>query len=201
MGISTGSKSGSAKSEINVTPLVDIVLVLLIIFLVTMPIMMKQVMLKVPRKLQDNEELKDKPEKTYTILVCPGTARCGVGDVVISDGEKDQPPIRINELGSAIKPIVDGMKNEKLIFVDYCDHVTWDKVVASMDQILSVAKMTDDVQAGSKNIPDIKIALKMREKRPNGKDDEDYAVDNPTDGCPCDVDANGLHPCGGAAAP
>src|SRR5579862_3324087 len=148
MGISTGSKSGSARSEINVTPLVDVVLVLLIIFLVTMPIMMKQVMLKVPRKLLDTEEQPKTSDKTYTILLCSGTMRCGPGDIIISDGEKETTGIKMGELGSTLKPIVDSMKNEKLIFVDYCDHVTWDHVVSSMDQILSVAKMTDDVQAG-----------------------------------------------------
>jgi biopolymer transport protein ExbD len=193
MGISTGSKSGSARSEINVTPLVDIVLVLLIIFLVTMPIMMKQVMLKVPRKLQDNEE-QAKPEKAYSILVCAGMQRCGAGDVIISDGEKEQPAVPLAQLGAQLKPIVEQMKNEKLIFVDYCDKITWDKVVASMDQILSDAKMTDDVQAGSKNIPDIKIALKMREKKASG---QGFLVDQ--EGCPCDADAGGLHPCGAGA--
>ena len=57
MGISTGGSKGRQRSEINVTPLVDVVLVLLIIFLVTMPIMMKQVSLDVPRKLNENEQL------------------------------------------------------------------------------------------------------------------------------------------------
>jgi len=41
MGISAGGGDRSApKSDINVTPLVDVVLVMLIIFLVTTPIMM-----------------------------------------------------------------------------------------------------------------------------------------------------------------
>jgi biopolymer transport protein ExbD len=199
MGISAGgSKSGSARSEINVTPLVDIVLVLLIIFLVTMPIMMKQVMLKVPRKLQDNEELSKTPEKSYSILVCAKTARCNPpgttpGDVVISDGEKDQAPIALTQLGTQLKPIIDGMKNEKLIFVDYCDHVQWGVVVESMDQILSIAKMHDEVETASKNLPDIKIALKMRDKKGEGGG---FSVDH--DGCPCDQDPNGLHPCASA---
>jgi biopolymer transport protein ExbD len=44
MGMSSGSGGGTSKtvaSEINVTPLIDVLLVLLIIFHVVMPIMIK----------------------------------------------------------------------------------------------------------------------------------------------------------------
>ena len=47
MGMGGGGKPNSVKSEINVTPLVDVVLVLLIIFLVTMPVVMRTVTLEV----------------------------------------------------------------------------------------------------------------------------------------------------------
>jgi len=56
MGMSAGGGSNkSVKAEINITPLVDVVLVLLIIFMVLVPIMMRQVVLEVPRKIQDDE--------------------------------------------------------------------------------------------------------------------------------------------------
>jgi biopolymer transport protein ExbD/biopolymer transport protein TolR len=54
MGMQIGGKGG-IKNDINVTPLIDVVLVLLIIFLVTMPIMMRTITLEVPRKLESNE--------------------------------------------------------------------------------------------------------------------------------------------------
>ncbi len=54
MGISTGG-SGGPKHDINVTPLVDVVLVLLIIFLVAMPILIRHITLEVPRKLEADE--------------------------------------------------------------------------------------------------------------------------------------------------
>ena len=50
MGMSSGGNKNSVQSEINVTPLIDVLLVLLIIFLVVMPIMMKMETLQVPRK-------------------------------------------------------------------------------------------------------------------------------------------------------
>ena len=39
MAFSTGNDSGGPMSEINVTPLVDVMLVLLIIFMITAPLM------------------------------------------------------------------------------------------------------------------------------------------------------------------
>ena len=54
--MAASQKSDGMMTEINITPLVDVVLVLLIIFLVTMPIMMKQVTLEVPRKADTNIE-------------------------------------------------------------------------------------------------------------------------------------------------
>jgi len=54
-------KPGSAKSEINVTPLVDVVLVLLIIFMVVTPLLHRGVAVELPRtahhvKKQDTGE-------------------------------------------------------------------------------------------------------------------------------------------------
>src|SRR5258708_927965 len=45
-----GVTTGKARSDINVTPLVDVVLVLLIIFMVMTPSLLKQMELTVPEK-------------------------------------------------------------------------------------------------------------------------------------------------------
>ncbi len=164
MGISTGSKSGAARHEINVTPLVDVVLVLLIIFLVTMPIMMKQVTLEVPRKADLEHEDVSALGKQVSILVK------GAGDVLVSDGEKETS-VKLIDLAVTLRPILDTIKNEKLVFVDYCDPVPWNQVVSTMDQIRSIAHDRDH--------DEIKVALKMRDKDPQtGKPIVDEA------GCP-----------------
>ena len=50
MAMSTGSGAGGGTlAEINVTPLVDVMLVLLIIFMVTAPLMMSQVPITLPK--------------------------------------------------------------------------------------------------------------------------------------------------------
>ncbi len=48
MAFSTGRPRGTAMAEINVTPLVDVMLVLLIIFMVTAPMMQEGVNVKIP---------------------------------------------------------------------------------------------------------------------------------------------------------
>jgi biopolymer transport protein TolR len=49
MGISSGGGSGSPICEINITPLVDVMLVLLIIFMITAPMMNRGVELDLPK--------------------------------------------------------------------------------------------------------------------------------------------------------
>ena len=64
MGMSVGPADGGGDDEvmsaINTTPLVDVMLVLLIIFLITIPVVTQQVNLTLP--VISNEALETKPE-------------------------------------------------------------------------------------------------------------------------------------------
>ena len=60
MAMSTGDNSGGPMSEINVTPLVDVMLVLLIIFMITGPLMSHRITVTLPTanpKTTDNEHV------------------------------------------------------------------------------------------------------------------------------------------------
>lgn len=57
MGFDVGAKKGSVRPSMNVTPLVDVVLVLLIIFMVITPMMTKQFLVNVPEKENPDEPL------------------------------------------------------------------------------------------------------------------------------------------------
>jgi biopolymer transport protein TolR len=62
MAMSAGGGRGGIKSDINVTPLVDVVLVLLIIFMVVTPMMQQQgKAVALPRAAQVEKEAKDNP--------------------------------------------------------------------------------------------------------------------------------------------
>ncbi len=63
MSMSVGSpdeEEGAAISEINTTPLVDIMLVLLIIFLITVPVIQKMANVEIPKAV--NIPTQTKPE-------------------------------------------------------------------------------------------------------------------------------------------
>jgi biopolymer transport protein TolR len=66
MGMSTGPSTG-IKNEINVTPLVDVVLVLLIIFMVITPMLQRGKSVTLP-KAQNIEKEKKGPEQDPLIL-------------------------------------------------------------------------------------------------------------------------------------
>jgi len=59
MGMAVGGKKGSVKSDINVTPLVDVVLVLLIIFMVITPMLQRGKDVHLPQSKTADEENKD----------------------------------------------------------------------------------------------------------------------------------------------
>ncbi len=59
MAFSSGNESGGPMAEINVTPLVDVMLVLLIIFMITTPLMTNKTQITLPEaNLQKKEEAK-----------------------------------------------------------------------------------------------------------------------------------------------
>src|SRR5476649_1476485 len=61
MAMNTGTNDeGSAMSDINVTPLVDVTLVLLIIFIITVPVIVQQIRIELPKAT--NLPTQTKPE-------------------------------------------------------------------------------------------------------------------------------------------
>lgn len=151
MGMSSGGNKGGVSSEINVTPLIDVLLVLLIIFLVVMPIMMKMEKLTIPRKLDDQNEQPDPNSTLINVKVKVDTF------IVYNEGNEDQL-IQESELRSKLSDRLEKMKAgaEKVVFVDFEDGVPWATAVKTMDTIRSLA--TDA------NHDDVKVALKVREE-------------------------------------
>ena len=140
MSFSTGGGRNSVKSEINVTPLVDVVLVLLIIFLVTMPILMRELDLEVPRKSEELVEVE--PEAQVVVEVA-------------SDGTIKLNGIETGKFDLAEK-IASSLKNrrDKIVFVGFDDELKYGEAVQIMDLV-----------KGAKE-EERKIALKMKDDKP-----------------------------------
>jgi len=151
--MSTGNNKGGVQSEINVTPLIDVLLVLLIIFLVVMPIMMKMETLEIPRKITDTEA----PDPNATMLTIKVKAS---GDLVFIDNDKETS-ILAEDLMRTLRPKLEAAMQrgaERVVFVDFEDGVLWANVVSTMDSVRSLAS---DV-----NHDEVKVALKLHEDKP-----------------------------------
>jgi biopolymer transport protein ExbD len=92
MGMSKGGSSDGAKPNINVTPLIDVLLVLLIIFMVITPLKPSRFEAKVPAEPKDQQDVNVKPNP-LTLVVTINKETKGItlnnepfGDV--SDTEK-----------------------------------------------------------------------------------------------------------------
>lgn len=151
MGMSSGGgDKKSVQSEINVTPLIDVLLVLLIIFLVVMPIMMKMETLEIPRKLEDNETVADQNAVMITITVNPG------GSVTFDENGKEIQ-IQFSDLLSTLRPKLEGWRSsgEKVVFINFHPDIEWGEVISTMDTVRALATDT--------NHDEIKVALKIKE--------------------------------------
>jgi biopolymer transport protein ExbD len=69
MAFSTGNDSGGPMSEINVTPLVDVMLVLLIIFMITAPLMSHKIKVELPQANLEHRDEKIPPAPPITVTV------------------------------------------------------------------------------------------------------------------------------------
>jgi biopolymer transport protein ExbD len=152
MGMSSGAgDKKSVSSEINVTPLIDVLLVLLIIFLVVMPIMMRMETIEVPRKIENNETV-DQNVIQVTITV---KADLSVG---WNDGtQKDDILIQSTDVVRRLAPLLQQMAERgtaKVVFVAFDCGVQWKDVISMMDTIRSLAK--------DQNHDEIKVALKVK---------------------------------------
>ena len=76
MGMSTGGSSGGAVPSINVTPLIDVLLVLLIIFMIIAPSKPSRFRAQVPAEPKPDQQTQAKPNPlTLVVGVSSGTDR------------------------------------------------------------------------------------------------------------------------------
>jgi biopolymer transport protein ExbD len=69
MAFSSNSSGGGPMADINVTPLVDVMLVLLIIFMITAPLMSHKVKVELPQANLDKRDEKLPPAPPVTVTV------------------------------------------------------------------------------------------------------------------------------------
>ena len=119
MSFSVGGGKGPS-SEINVTPLIDIVLVLLIIFMVLTPVMLKEIGAMVPRKSTDAHPA---PPGAAPIVV-----RLDAAGVLSLSGA----PVAPEALGARVSERL-AHDRSKVVFFDIDDRANYGRAVRLMD--------------------------------------------------------------------
>ena len=125
MGMALG-KSG-AKSEINVTPFVDIVLVLLIIFMVITPLLSRTLDVSVPPKAE--AEVTEVATADQLILTIKGPIENPV--IMIN---REELPGGLDEVEKRVEELMRG-RREKVVFFQSQNEIPYDFVVRVMDRI------------------------------------------------------------------
>ena len=120
MGMDIGGKSGGPKSEINVTPLVDVVLVLLIIFMILQPMLQMGYDVQVPPKAPEGST----PPPSGDQIIISVTAN---KEVYLNKERVDQSqlPIRLQE--------VLRNRGSKVVFFSVEDTVNYGDAMRVMD--------------------------------------------------------------------
>ena len=143
MGMDAGGSSGGPNGDINVTPLVDICLVLLIIFMVMTPKNVNEVSVRVPPK--STKKTPADPNARHMVL---GLTKDG-GVLINRNPIADR-----DQLQKEMKTFLDA-ETKKVIFIDFDDDANYGEAVTILGMAKdSGAEVVGLVTKKDKPIPD-----------------------------------------------
>ncbi len=120
MAMSSGNPSAGLTNEINVTPMIDVLLVLLIIFMMVIPMSRKAIDLQLPDPTPSPDQ-SGPPPSQIVLEVLPGNTF-----------KINSQPVSKEELQKKLKEIYDP-RPDKIIFVKGDPTVKYSDVIAAMD--------------------------------------------------------------------
>jgi biopolymer transport protein TolR len=142
MAMSSGGGSGAVASTPNVTPMVDVMLVLLIIFMVVAPALLAGFNADPPQA----QNIKDHPEDDKTDQVLG----------IDKDGNYylNKKPIKFEDIGSTLKHVyVDQTRDDYIMYFKADKNLDYSKVLDAMDLAMKngvrVVGMISDQKPGT----------------------------------------------------
>lgn len=121
MSMDVGGAKGGVKSDINVTPLVDVMLVLLIIMMLVAPMLQKGVDVTLPKAANTT----DKPEtQGQTVVGIQANKTIFLNSV----------PVRPSDLGSRVADLME-TQSEKVVLIKADEDVDYGTVMETMDNL------------------------------------------------------------------
>ncbi len=125
MAVKVGGTS-EYNSDINVTPMVDVMLVLLIIFMIVTPLLQQGVSVNLPRDMISPEEDIDITKDTSVVIAIPDNSNFYIG--------KEQFPI--DALGDVIQRRMEGKTPDKrIVYIKSGVDVDYGRVVQAIETI------------------------------------------------------------------
>jgi len=120
MAMSTGNERGGLTNEPNVTPMIDVLLVLLIIFMIVVPMSRKAIDIQLPDPTPQVNPPPTPPDQ-IVLEVLPG------GQFAVN-----KQPVTKDQLGSKLQEIY-APRPEKIIFIKGDSAVKYQDVIWAMD--------------------------------------------------------------------
>src|SRR4051794_2070551 len=131
MGMDVGAKKGP-RSDINITPLVDVVLVLLIIFMVLTPLMEKEIGVRVPEEPDPTQAVPPPdPDATQIIFKVDDKGDFHINNETLTDANLGD---RLHAWYKMAKS-KEATQGPPVIFFDADDHTKYARAVKGLDAI------------------------------------------------------------------
>jgi biopolymer transport protein TolR len=125
MGMSTGSGEGALVADINVTPMVDVMLVLLIIFMLITPMLQSGVSVTLPQTKNPDIDMNINKE-TSAVVAIP------------TDGQYylNRDKVNLTDLPDKVSALLkDKPTAERIVYIKGSDNVKYGTVVAVVDAL------------------------------------------------------------------
>ena len=122
MGMAAGGKKGGSMNEINMTPMIDVLLVLLIIFMVVQQGLQRGVIVQIPPPKDKDQVAQKEPDQDQIVLeVLPGP-----------EYRINTVPVPLAQLEGRLREIYTG-RPRKVIFVRGEESLKYSDIVRAVD--------------------------------------------------------------------
>ena len=127
MSMSTGGGGGGLQSEINVTPMVDIMLVLLIIFMVVTPFLQQGITVALPKNLTNPDVDPNIIKESSIVISIPSDGQYYLGKIAV---QKEQLTDKVDSMLQKIKN-----ENDRIVYIKSGVGVSYGDVVNVINEV------------------------------------------------------------------
>ena len=127
MSMSSGDGGGGLQSEINVTPMVDIMLVLLIIFMVVTPFLQQGITVAIPRDMKSPDVDPNIIKESSVVISIPNDGQYYLGKIPVTKTDLND---KVDRMLKAIK-----LEQDKIVYIKSGVNVSYGEVVGIINEV------------------------------------------------------------------